>query len=178
MILWRNHIYDIGTLKRMLVVGAVFLVLLIFLQQVSGSEPIAIEHPFHNPAKYTDHARCDNCGMDRNQYARTRYEFITAKGRSYTCSLACLAGLSLKLKMEPRDVKAADYLHPQKMLAADKAFYVIGSKAPGTMTGVSKIALSDKKGAVAFAAQYGGRVIRFKEALAAARKELSGEEGQ
>lgn len=163
----------IGKLTGLLV--AILLVLPGSIQGAKDAERFTIEHPFQNPQKYTDHGRCDNCGMDRNKWARTRHEFKTAKGAFYTCSLACVAVMCLKLKEEPRDVKAADYLHPVKMLDADKAFYVMGSTAPGTMTSVSKIAFPDKKGAVAFAAQYGGRVVRFKDVLAAARKEALGE---
>jgi nitrous oxide reductase accessory protein NosL len=169
-----NHFPRSGTLKNFLIAGAVLLVLPFSLKQVNGAERLTIEHPFRNPQKYSDHKRCDNCGMDRNKWARTRYEFNTAKGAFYTCSLACVAIMSMKLKEEPRDVKVADYLHPMRMLDADKAFYVMGSAAPGTMTKISKIAFSDEKGAVAFAAQYGGRAVRFKDVLAAARKEVSG----
>lgn len=170
----REHFPGIETVKRFLVAGTILFVVLLFFEQVNSAERLAMEHPFRNPQKYTDHERCNNCGMNRNKWARTRYEFNTAKDTFYTCSLACVAIMSMKLKEEPRDVKVADYLHPMQMLDADKAFYVMGSTAPGTMTKISKIAFSDKTGAVAFADQYGGRVVRFKDVLAAAREEVSG----
>ncbi len=169
-----NQVALIGTLKSLLVAGAVLLVLPLSFKQVNGAEHLTIEHPFRNPQNVTDHVRCDNCGMDRNMWARTRHEFKTAKGTFYTCSIACVAVMGLKLKEEPRDVKAADYFHPVTMLDAEEAFYVMGSAAPGTMTSVSKIAFPDKKEAVAFAAKYGGRVVSFKDALSAARKEVLG----
>lgn len=163
-----------GKRRGLLIAVAVLLVLPVTVNHVKGAEPPFIEHPFQAPRKFTQHERCDNCGMDRNKWARTRHEFKTAKGPYYTCSIACVAIMGLKLKEEPRQVKAADYFQPMKMLDADKAFYVMGSAAPGTMTSVSKLAFSDKKRAVAFAAEYGGKIVRFRDALAAARNEATG----
>lgn len=140
---------------------------------VSGAERIRIEHPFRNPQKFTDHVRCDNCGMNRNAWARTRYEFTTAKGEFFTCSIACVAIMGMKLSDEPRNVRVAAYLNPAEMLETERAWFVVGSTAPGTMTAVSKIAFGEKKEAVAFAARYGGRVVGFKDALDTARKEVA-----
>jgi nitrous oxide reductase accessory protein NosL len=173
MLCW-DHSPMIGILKSFLITGAIFFVASCSLEQVSGPERITSEHPFKSSQKYTDHGRCSNCGMDRNEHANTRHEFKISKGAIYTCSLTCVAIMSMKLKEEPRDVRAADYLDPVKMLAADKAFYVVGSTAPDAMTKVSKIAFEDENAAVAFTAKYGGRVVRFNDVLAAARKEVSG----
>ena len=173
MLYCRKHACLIGKLTGLIL--TISLVLSGTMEGANNAERFNIEHPFRNPEKYTDHKRCVNCGMDRNKWARTRHEFKTTKGTFYTCAIACVAVMGLKLKEEPRDVKVAEYLRPMKMLNADEAFYVMGSTARGTMTSVSKIAFSDKKEAVAFAATYGGRVVRFKDALAAARKEALGE---
>lgn len=142
------------------------------LGSIASTEEFVIEHPIKAPQKYTDKKRCDNCGMDRNKWARTRHEFKTSKGEFYTCSIHCVSELSMKLKEAPRDVKVAEYLHPEKMLDAGMAFYVIGSKAPGTMTRKSKIAFPSKEEAEKFAARYGGTVAGFEIALSEARKEV------
>lgn len=131
-----------------------------------------IEHPFKNPPAYTDKQRCDNCGMDRNKFARTRHEFQNAKGKFYTCSIHCVAALNMKLQEKAEQVKVAVYLHPENMLDADKAVYVIGSSAPGTMTLKSKIAFASRAEAEKFAADYGGQIGGFESALAEAAKEL------
>lgn len=136
------------------------------------AEKFDIEHPIKNPQKYTDKEKCDNCRMNRNQWARTRHEFHTSKGTFHTCSIHCVAALSSKLKEKPGSVKVAEYLHPEKMLEAEKAFYVIGSTAPGTMTSKSKIAFSSKEDADKFTAKCGGIVSGFDGALAEAKKEL------
>lgn len=142
--------------------------------EASEKEPLHIEHPLKNPPTYTDHKRCYNCGMDRNRYARTRYEFDTSKGRIYTCSIHCVAVLSFyKLKEKLRNVKVAEYLRPERMLDADKAFFVIGSIAPGTMTRISKIAFPSRKEAEDFSFKHGGKVVDFITALSEAKKEIN-----
>lgn len=156
-----------------------FFALQFFLQLIpfrngDSAEKFEIEHPIKNPQKYTDKEKCDNCGMDRNKWARTRHEFQTSKGRFYTCSIHCVAVMSMKLKEEPKNVKVAEYLHPERMLDADKTFYVVGSTAPGTMTQKSKIAFFSKEEAEKFAAKYGGAVSSFEGALSETKKESQG----
>jgi len=140
----------------------------------SVADKSAIEHPFKEPPEYTKHVRCDNCGMDRNKWARTRYSFQSPEGEFHTCSIHCMAVLSVKLKTDPRNVKAAEYFHPENMLDAEKAFYVIGSRAPGTMTMSSKIAFSSKEEAEAFAREQGGRTAGFDAAMTEAMNEIKG----
>ncbi|GAB4411045.1 MAG: hypothetical protein OHK0032_06870 [Thermodesulfovibrionales bacterium] len=153
--------------------GLIVFSLVLFLSQAAASfEVFNIEHPIKNPQRYTDKERCDNCGMDRNKFARTRHEFQTSKGRFYTCSIHCVAVMGMKLKEEPRNAKVAEYLHPERMLDADRAYYIIGSTAPGTMTQRSKIAFPTKGDAERFALRYGGTVSSFEQALSEARKEI------
>jgi len=92
------------------------------------------------------------------------------KGTFHTCSIHCVAVMGMKLKEEPKNVKAAEYLHPENMLDAEKAFFVVGSTAPGTMTTKSKIAFPSKREAEGFAAKYGGIVTNFEGALSEAKK--------
>src|SRR5512146_957703 len=134
-------------------------------QTAGGAERAVIEHPFRNPGKFTDHERCFNCGMNRNAFARTRCEFTTSKGTLYTCSIYCVVVMGMKLKETPRNVRVADYLHPDKMLEAEQAYFVVGSTARGTMSAVSKIAFEVKEEAVASSERYGGRVAGFQQVL-------------
>jgi len=152
--------------------AAVFAWLLWPTGKESVADKTAIEHPYKDPLEYTKHLRCDNCGMDRNKWARTRYSFNSPKGELHTCSIHCLAVLSVKLKTAPRDVMAAEYFHPENMLDAEKAFYVIGSRAPGTMTISSKIAFSSREEAEAFARKQGGRTAGFEQAMKEAMNEI------
>lgn len=156
--------------NRFMLLAVLFFVTL--LAGVAFAEKFDIEHPFENSQRYTDKEKCDNCRMNRNQWARTRHEFQTSKGTFHTCSIHCVADMGSKMKENPGKVKVAEYLHPEKMLEAEKAFYVIGSTAPGTMTTKSKLAFSSKEEAGKFAVKYGGRVSDFDGALSEAKKEL------
>ncbi len=130
------------------------------------------EHPMASKTMFTDHESCDFCGMNRNAFARTRYVFTDSRGEHYTCSIHCVAAMSRKTGEEPRNVRVALYLDPATMVPADKAVYVIGSQAAGTMTATSKLAFADRESAEAFVRQNGGKIADFSAALAAARRDL------
>lgn len=158
-------------MKEISISIVLFFALTNFLVPVAGisAERLEIEHPIKSPQKYTDKEKCDNCGMDRNKWARTRHEFQDSKGTFHTCSINCVAALSIKTKTHPMGVKVAEYLKPENMLDAEKAFYVVGSTAPGTMSPISKAAFSAKEEAEKFSVKYGGTVMNFEGALNAAR---------
>jgi len=132
----------------------------------------SIEHPINDPPEYTKKTKCDNCGMDRNKWARTRHSFQNSKGQFYTCSIHCVAVLSMKLGEKAENIKAALYMNPEKMIDADKAFYVLGSSAPGTMSRTSKLAFPSMEAAYTFTTQYGGKMTGIKEVLSEADKEV------
>jgi len=132
----------------------------------------AIQHPMMNPPNYTSKRRCPNCGMNLNMWARTRHEFTNSEGGFTTCSIHCLADIAVNSDEEPKQVKVALYLQPEKMLAVADVFYLVGSSAKGTMTMTSKIAFESKKAAEGFAATGGGKVVDYNTAVAMATKEL------
>lgn len=144
--------------------------LLLGCSKPDGGFPI--EHPIKTPPVYTEKVRCDNCGMDRNRYARTRYEFDTGKGKFHTCSIYCVVVMGRKLGEKPVNVRVAEYLHPERMIDADRAFYVVGSKAPGTMTRVSKPAFPNKAEAEGFIGKYGGVLTDYRGAVIQTEKEI------
>jgi len=153
---------------------AVVLVLGILLFSCSkGPERQAIPHPIKNPPLFTKHTICENCGMDRNKFARTRYSFVVEDGTEhYTCSLHCLAVWLLKTGHTAKKIKVALYLHPDRMVPVEKAVYIIGSKARGTMTKVSKLAFADKKEAETFVKRFGGKISTFQQAYQLTLKEI------
>lgn len=115
---------------------------------------------------------CSNCGMMLKKWAHTNHKFINSEGDFRTCSIHCLADINKKSGEEPQKVLVADYLQPNKMFPVEKAVYVIGSSAPGTMTMVSKLAFRSQGEAKKFAAEKGGKIAAFPDAFAAARQEL------
>lgn len=152
--------------------SGLLLIVLLTLSCSNKKESPPFAHPIKNPPLFTRHIRCDNCGMDRNRFARTRYVFDTDKGRFYTCSIACLVVLCMKKNTEPKNVKVAEYLRPTNMLNAEKAFFVVGSKAKGTMTKKSKIAFSSREKAMRFIKKYGGTIATFQDVVKIAKEEV------
>jgi len=144
----------------------------------SGSASAAIqqvpdvEHPMQNPKMYSKTMRCPNCGMMINMWARTRHSFHHPEGELTTCSIRCLADKTVSSGADADNIQAAVYLDPDSMIPVEKAWYVMGSTAPGTMTMKSKIVFADKAAAEEFAAHYGGQVVGFQDAFAAATMEL------
>jgi len=115
---------------------------------------------------------CPNCGMILKEWAHTNHEFTNSEGQFRTCSIHCVADMSKKSGEEPKNVQVALHLQPEKMIPVEKAVYVMGSKDPGTMTKVSKLAFESQEAAGKFVAEKGGKTATFSEALAAATEEL------
>ncbi len=131
-----------------------------------------IEHPLKKPKMYSKIMRCPNCGMMINMWARTRHSFHHPEGDLTTCSIRCLADKTVSSGADPSSVQVAMYIDPDTMMEAEKATYVIGSTAPGTMTMKSKIAFTDRVSAEKFSSSYGGEVVDFQGAFTAAKMEL------
>lgn len=131
-----------------------------------------LEHPMMKPKMYSKAMICPNCGMMINMWARTRHSFHHPEGDFTTCSIRCMADKAVSSGADPTNAQVALYLDPDTMVPVEKATYVIGSTAPGTMTMQSKIAFADKPAAEEFAASYGGQVEDFQTTFAAAKMEL------
>jgi len=169
-------------MKRLILVALIFLfassAVALFAMEKSHSEMAAakqkpeIEHPIKKPKMYSKTKRCPNCGMMINMWARTRHSFHHPEGDLTTCSIRCLADKTVSSEADASDVQVAMYLDPDKMIRVEKAVYVIGSTAPGTMTMKSKIAFADQAAAEEFSSSYGGEVTDFQGAFAAAEMEL------
>ena len=117
--------------------------------------------------------KCPYCGMDRKQYHHSRmliqYSDDLADG---TCSLHCAAiSLSLNIDRDPKAIWVADNASPAEikpLVEVDKASFLVGSKLPGVMTKVSKVAYGSEDAAKAAQAANGGELAGFDKALLAA----------
>jgi len=123
-----------------------------------------------------DHRSCGICGMDRKEYGFSRmlvqYE---DGGTAGVCSLNC-AVIELALN-KGRKVKAllvADR-DSRTLIDAEQAVWVMGGKKPGVMTQRPKWAFGSPAAAGAFIEAYGGKVVPWSEALAAAREDAARE---
>jgi len=123
-----------------------------------------------------EHRSCIHCGMDRKAYGFSRmlvqYEDGTSAG---VCSLHC-AVIELNANKE-RTVKSllvADR-GTRELIVADKAVWVMGGSKRGVMTTRPKWAFASRAAAEAFIEKYGGAIVNWSEALAAAREDLAQE---
>jgi len=113
---------------------------------------------------------CSNCGMNLPTFFKTNHlAKVDGKTKQF-CSIHCLAK-SIKDGAKVEDIKVVD-TKTLKFIDAKKAFYVVGSKKKGTMSGVSKYAFENKDDALAFAKENGGEVMSFEKALEVAKKDF------
>jgi copper chaperone NosL len=118
---------------------------------------------------------CPACGMNLFQFYKTSHA-VKLKDGSYRqyCSLYCLVDeLTFEYLSDKKDqieqIIVVD-AKTTKQTDANKAFYIIGSKMPGTMSIQSKYAFKEKSDALEFQKKYGGELMSFDEAVKATLK--------
>jgi nitrous oxide reductase accessory protein NosL len=162
--------------RRKMILAVVTGLILAAFSPISAlaDDPCSIQHPLMPPQEKFK-GQCPHCGMVRSMWARTWITFENSEGKSQVCSFHCLADVTLKSGEDPKNIQVAHYLSPEKMIPAQQAFFVVGSKAKGTMTLKSKIAFPSKTEAEKFAASCGGEVVRFQQALTTAKAGIAKE---
>lgn len=133
-----------------------------------ASDPCTAKNPLMPPDKAYS-GQCPNCGMVRPMWARTWKTFDEFEGATEACSFHCLADMALKAGQDPKNVKVSLFLDYARTIPAEKAFFVVGSSAAGTMTMTSKAAFADKASAEAFAATCGGKVVGYGATMTMAK---------
>lgn len=115
---------------------------------------------------------CPVCGMNLKMFYKTSH---TSKLHNHTdrqyCSLRCLAVDMKEYGIDTKGIKVVD-ASSEKLIDANKAYYVVGSKIKGTMTKVSKLAFKNKSDAKLFIKEHGGKIVNFKTALKMAQDSL------
>ena len=116
---------------------------------------------------------CAICGMNLPKFYKTNHLATLKDGskRQY-CSLHCVVYDNEFNKTDLLNLKVVD-AKTLKLVPALKAYYVVGSSKPATMSRVSKYAFAKKSDAIAFAKQNGGKVMKFYDAYAEATKDFS-----
>lgn len=115
---------------------------------------------------------CGICGMNLKMFYKTSHAVILKDGtKKQYCSIRCLAVDYPNIKDKIKEILVAD-AKSDKLIPAKKAFYVVGSKVPGTMSRVSKIAFASKKDAQDFVKKYGGEIVDFDIAFKMAKGSL------
>jgi len=115
------------------------------------------------------HPACDICGMDRDihDHSRMLIEYDD-KSSAGTCSIHCTAA-QMAAHREKTIIRmlVADYA-AKELIDAKKAFWVIGGRQSGVMTGRAKWAFREKAEAEAFIKDNGGTLGTYQDAMKAA----------
>lgn len=116
---------------------------------------------------------CKFCGMDRAKFAHSRmlvtYEDGSVLG---TCSIHCLAiDLAINIDKTPKLIQAGDF-NNQKLVDAEKAFWVLGGNKPGVMSKQAKWAFEKKEDAEKYVQENGGSLATFDQAMQAAYQSM------
>ena len=119
-----------------------------------------------------DHRSCVYCGMDRKAYGYSRmlieYDDGTAVG---VCSLHCaVVELDAIKGRKVKTILVADR-DSRILIDAEKAVWVMGGKKPGVMTQRPKWAFGSPTAAGTFVEAYGGKIVPWSEARAAAQED-------
>lgn len=123
--------------------------------------------------KGDEKAYCPICGMNINHNYKTSHGVYLKEGTAKQyCSIRCLAADFPAIESNISKIVVTD-VKSEKLIDAKSAFYVVGSKVPGTMSMVSKLAFENEADAKAFAAENGGEVTTFDVAFAKAKASLS-----
>lgn len=108
---------------------------------------------------------CIVCGMWIDQYMKTRHVVVLKDGQSHSfCSFACAAKYYDEHKEKIKEIKAADF-QSEKLIDAEKAYYLEGSSVLGVMSYTSRIVFEKKSDAKKFRKKRGGSIIDFRQAL-------------
>lgn len=118
------------------------------------------------------HRECTECGMDRKAYGFSRMLVIFSDGKEVgVCSLHCtILVIDSNKEKSVKSLLVADR-NTHGLIAAEKAFWVLGGKKRGVMTMRAKWAFTTKEAAQDFINEYGGVMVSWEEALAAARSD-------
>jgi len=111
---------------------------------------------------------CPKCGMTLPMFYKTNHAAKVDGKMQQFCSMHCLVE-AMNSGAKVSDIQVVDNT-TLKFIPVEKAWYVVGSSKPATMSKVSKYAFGTKEAAEKFAKENGGKVMQFKEALALAKK--------
>jgi len=118
-----------------------------------------------------DRESCVICGMHLPTFYKTNHAAETKTGtKKQYCSLHCVVEDNEINKTDLVNLKVVD-TNSLKFISVYKAFYVVGSSKPGTMTRTSKYAFAKKSEAEAFAKEFGGKVMNFNDTYTVSMKD-------
>lgn len=120
--------------------------------------------PMHAQIEQSGAAKmfCQVCGMTLPMFYRTNHTAVVNGKVHQYCSIHCMIEEAMKNGKDVVDPRVVDNT-TLKFIDANKAYYVVGSKKPATMSMVSKYAFGTKKAALAFSGKFGGKIMSYIE---------------
>ena len=119
---------------------------------------------------------CSICGMTLPMFYRTNHASHHDGHDDQYCSITCEMTDMIVNNRKMTDFRVVDNATDSKtylkFIDANKAFFIVGSKKPGTMSMISKYAFSDKKSALKFQEKNGGKLMDFKDLVSMVKAKL------
>jgi nitrous oxide reductase accessory protein NosL len=115
---------------------------------------------------------CIICGMDLAKFYKTSHIADTKSGitKQY-CSIHCVVQDNEINKTDLKNLQVVDNT-TLKFISSHKAYYVVGSSKPGTMSRTSKYAFAKKSDANAFVKKFGGKIMNLNDTYTVAMKDF------
>jgi hypothetical protein len=130
-------------------------------------------------ADVTAFPECGYCGMERKAFGFARMVVSYEDGSSAgVCSLHCaVTEMGARSGKPVRKLEVADR-NSLELLDASAATWVLGGAKRGVMSTRAKWAFGTRAAAEAFVKKYGGEIVPWERALAAAREDVAAAEAQ
>jgi hypothetical protein len=108
---------------------------------------------------------CPLCSMNLKMFWKTSHWLTFSDGKTTGyCSIHCASKVYQKRPTDIDQWEVADY-DMKVLVNANRAYFLIGSDLPGTMTPVSKMAFASHEVAKSYQKEYGGTIGSLDDAL-------------
>lgn len=106
---------------------------------------------------------CNVCGMTLHMFYKTNHAASHKGHDKQYCSMVCMVEDSIAYGNYLTNFRVVDN-NTLKFINSSKAYFVVGSKKPGTMSMISKYAFGTKESAIKFMEENGGKLMIFDRA--------------
>ncbi len=159
-------------MKKLLIVSMLFLSILMFAQEKKFVKSAQTENAT-NLQIGDSKDWCSVCGMNLKMFYKSNHAYKLDDGTAKQyCSIRCLIADKHNHEGHIEKTLVTD-AKTEKLIDVADAHYVVGSKVPGTMTKVSKIAFANKEDAEAFSKKKSGKkILDFESVYALAKEQM------
>jgi hypothetical protein len=112
---------------------------------------------------------CSVCGMTLPMFYRTNHAADHDHIHDQYCSITCMIEDGVVNGKKLSNFRVVDNTTLKFILSKD-AYFVVGSKKPGTMSMVSKYAFGTQEAAIKFQKENGGKFMRFEQLVEFVKK--------